>query len=299
MSKIEKKQENRNYYAYLSIWLSVFGNIILFIIKLWAGIVASSVAVIADAWHTLSDSVSSFIVLIGLRISEKKPTKKYPYGFGRADTIASGFLSIMLGFVAFEFLIKGIEKLSNKETAEYSLIVYIAMGLTIIFKEIMARVSIFGAKKSGKKSLKADAWHHRSDAIGSVVIIVGVILSKYFWWIDGVLAIVVSLIIAYTAFEIMRDVLNSIIGTSPDFENKKKIKNVVNKTANMEVFPHHIHLHSYGSHNELTMHIYLPPKFEISLAHKITDNIEKALYEELNMIATIHIEPMPDNIVKN
>ncbi|MEA3450518.1 MAG: cation diffusion facilitator family transporter, partial [Bacteroidota bacterium] len=296
MSKIKKKRENENYYAYLSIWLSIFGNTILFVIKFWAGIVSSSVAVIADAWHTLSDSISSIIVLISVKVSEKKPTKSFPFGFGRADIIASGFLAMMLAFISFEFLIKGIEKLLDKETANYTLIVYVAMGLTIVFKEIMARVSIFAAKKTGRKSLKADAWHHRSDAIGSIVIIIGVFLSKYFWWIDGVLGIIVSLIIAYTSFEIMRDVAKSIIGTSPEFEEKKKIKKVVNNAANMEVFPHHIQLHSYGSHNELTLHIYLPSKFEIFLAHKITDDIEESLKVELNMIATIHIEPLPDNI---
>lgn len=298
MSKVEKKQKNENYYAYLSIWVSIVGNIFLFVLKLWAGLVSSSVAVIADAWHTLSDSISSLIILISVKISEKKPTKDFPFGFGRADIIASGILSMMLAIIAFEFFIKGIDKIINKQVATYGILVYVAMGLTIIFKEIMARISIFGAKKSGKKSLKADAWHHRSDAIASFVIIIGALLNKYFWWIDGVLGIIVSLIIAFTAFEIMRDVARSIIGISPEFEQKKQIKDVVNKAANMQVFPHHIHLHSYGSHNELTLHIYLPPKLEIFLAHELTNAVEKALKKELNMIATIHIEPLPDNIIQ-
>ncbi len=298
MSKVEKKHRNENYYAYLSIWVSIIGNIFLFVLKLWAGLVSSSVAVIADAWHTLSDSVSSLIILVSVKISEKKPTKDFPFGFGRADIIASGILSMMLALIAFEFLIKGIDKIIDKEVATYGVLVYIAMGLTIVFKEIMARISIYGAKKSGKKSLKADAWHHRSDAIASFIIIIGAILSKYFWWIDGVLGIIVSLIIAFTAFEIMRDVARSIIGVSPEFEQRKQIKEVVNTAANMQVFPHHIHLHSYGSHNELTLHIYLPPKLEIFLAHELTNAVEKALKEQLNMIATIHVEPLPDNIIQ-
>lgn len=296
MSKIEKKGRKENYYAYLSIWFSIIGNVLLFGLKIWAGIVSYSVAVIADAWHTLSDSISSLIVLISVKVSEKKPTKDFPFGFGRADVIASGILSMMLAVISFEFLIKGIEKISDKQVANYTSIVYIAMGLTIFFKEIMARISIWGAKKTGIKSLKADAWHHRSDSIASFVIIIGVILSKYFWWIDGLLGIIVSLIIAYTAFGIMKDVTKSIIGVSPVNEQQQEIKNIVNKAANMQVYPHHIHIHTYGSHNELTMHIYLPPKLEIYLAHEMTDAIEMALKVELKMIATIHIEPKPENI---
>lgn len=296
MPKVSKKRKKENFSAYVSIWVSIAGNLILFIIKLFAGITSKSVAVIADAWHTLSDSISSLIVLISLKISEKRPTKQFPFGFGRADTIASGILSIILVVISIEFLIKGIDKLLHKETATYGLIVYVAMGLTIIFKEAMAQISIWGAKKSGKKSLKADAWHHRSDAISSIVIIIGVLLNKYFWWIDGALAILVALIIGYTAFEIMKDVARSVIGESPNEELTNKIKKISNKAATMNVFSHHIHLHSYGNHHELTMHIYLPPNLEIHLAHELTDAIEIALKKELQIVATIHIEPMPENI---
>ncbi len=297
MTKIKKNQRKKNFYAYISAWVSIAGNTILSVLKLIAGISSNSVAVIADAWHTFSDSISSVIVLISIRVSEKKPTQKFPFGFGRADTIASGILSILLAVISIEFFIKGIEKLISKHSAEYKIIVYVAMALTIIFKEIMAQISIWGAKKSGKKSLKADAWHHRSDAISSVVIIIGVFLNKYFWWIDGVLSIVISLVIGYTAFEIMRDVGKSVIGESPDFQMKQKIKKVVNNAAQMQVYPHHINIHSYGNHHELTMHIYLPPDLEIALAHNMTDTIENALKNEMDIIATIHVEPLPENII--
>ena len=299
MTKIKKNQKKQNFYAYIGAWVSIVGNTVLAVLKFIAGMYSNSVAVIADAWHTLSDTISSIIVLISIRVSEKNATQKFPYGFGRADTIASGILSVLLAVVCIEFFIKGVEKLINKHSAEYKIIVYIAMGLTIVFKEIMAQISIWGAKKSGKKSLKADAWHHRSDAISSAFIIIGVVLNKYFWWIDGVLSIFISLIIAYTSFTIMRDVGKSVIGENPNFEMKQKIKKIVNNAAQMQVYPHHIHLHSYGNHHELTMHIYLPPDLEISLAHNLTDVIESALKQEMNIIATIHIEPLPENIIMN
>jgi len=241
MPKLTKKQNSKNFSAYISVWSSIIGNILLFILKLWAGLTTASVAVIADAWHTLSDSISSIIVLIGVKISEKKPTRKFHFGFGRADTIASGILSVLLFIIAIEILIKGAGKLIQYQNSDYSTIVYVAMGLTIIFKEIMARISIWGAKKS----LTANAWHHRSDAISSIVILIGVFLNRFFWWIDGVLAIVVALIIGYTAFEILKDIFISVIDESHDEQFKQKLRNTVNEVAKMEIYPHHIHLHSY------------------------------------------------------
>jgi len=296
MTNLSKNKNPDNFSAYLSIWVSIIGNIILFAFKIWAGIVSKSVAVIADAWHTLSDSISSIIVFIGIKISEKRPTKQFPFGFGRADTLASGILAILLTVISIEFLIKGAEKLISRETATYTAIVYWAMGLTIVLKEIMAQISTWGAKKSGKKSLSADAWHHRSDAISSLVIIIGVIFSKKFWWIDGVLGVLVAIIIAYTAFEIMKDVFKAIIGESPSPELMELIKETVTKTAGMEIYPHHFHIHQYGQHIELTMHIYLSPNIEIIAAHTLTDEIEKDLYEKLNLTTTIHVEPLPENI---
>ncbi len=292
MTKISKKIKKENFSAYLSIWLSIVGNAILFALKFYVGLISKSVAIMADAWHTLSDSYSSVIVLVGIKVSEREPTKKFPYGFGRADTIASGILSFMLAIVAYEFAAKGIEKLIHKETADYGVWVYIALGLTIVLKEIMARISIWAAIKTDKKSLKADAWHHRSDALSSAIIIVGAILNQYFCWIDGVLAIIVALIIAYTAFEIMRDVAKSIIGESPDEEFAEKIKEIVNSTAKFDICPHHLHIHKYGNHIELTFHIYLPDDFQIQTAHNLTDEIEKKLKDKMNITATIHVEPL-------
>ena len=299
MSKVSKKSKEPKFYAYLSIWSSIIGNTILFVLKLIAGMMSSSVAVIADAWHTLSDSISSVIVLIGIRISQKRPDKEHPFGYGRADTIASGILSVLLAVIAFEFLIQGIQKLLNHEIAQYSPFVLYVFTFSVLFKEFLAQVSLWGARKSEQKSLKADAWHHRSDAIASLVIIIAVLLNKKFWWIDGAMGILVSLIIFLTAYEIMRDVAKTIIGTRPDSELQAKIKEISNKVAGRKIFAHNILLHTYGNHREATMHIYLPPETPLNTAHGITDKIEKELKNQLNLHTTIHIEPLPDFLPEN
>jgi cation diffusion facilitator family transporter len=288
-------KKGKDYFALLSIWISIIGNTILFGLKLWAGLMVGSVAVIADAWHTLSDSVSSIIVFIGVKISQKKPDKEHPFGYGKADTIAQGILSVLLSVIAFEFLLKGIGKIVNHSTATYNIWVVYVFVISIIVKETMARISIWAEKKSGKKSLKADAWHHRSDAIASLMIIIGVFLNKYWWWIDGAMGIIVAIIIFVTSIEIMKDVANSIIGKSPDEQQLQEIKDFVNKTVGFELYPHHIHIHEYGHHRELTLHIYLQKDTPLQKAHEITVLLDNQFQKEKQIISTIHVEPLPDS----
>ncbi len=291
-TKIQKQKFNTNFYAYLSAWLSIATNLVLFLLKLWVGLLTNSVAIIADAWHTLSDSISSIIILVGIKISEKKANKKYPFGFGRVDIIASIILGILLSVVGFEFMIKGIKSLLNKDVANFGWLAIVVTIISILVKEAMAQFSFWSAKKTGKKSLKADAWHHRSDALSSLLILIGIFISKYFWWIDGLLGIILALIIFYTAFEILKDNILSFLGESPDDKLIGKLKIIANKEAKFDTALHHVHIHNYGNHTEITFHIVLPAKMTIEQAHKITENIEQQISNELDMIATIHIDPL-------
>ena len=302
MSKFNKKT-NKNkfserFYAYLSGWSSIALNLLLFGLKLWAGIISNSVAVIADAWHTLSDSISSVIVLFGIKISEKKANKKYPYGFGRADIIVSLILGVILCFVGFTFLSKSIAKLFEREHSEYGLLVIIVTIISILVKEGMAQFSMFAYRKTKLKSLKADAWHHRSDAISSLVLIIGIFFNKYFWWIDGTLGIIIALIIFYSAIIILKENISSIFGTSPDISLIKELQKIADKISGRKVYLHHVHIHKYGKHKEVTFHIYLPNEMTIKKSHQLTVKIKKHLKKELGLHATIYIEPISNEKFK-
>lgn len=286
-----KKSYNLKIYAYLGGWVSILGNTVLFVIKMWAGVVTGSISIIADAWHTLSDSVSSIIILIGIKISDKKANKKYPFGFGRADVIASLILGVLLSMIGFEFLVKGIKSLVNQEVVVFGRIALVVTIVSILAKEAMAQFSFWTARKTGKKSLKADGWHHRSDALSSLIILAGIFLSKYFPAIDGLLGIILAIIIFYTAFEVLKESIVSIFGTSPPPEMVEKLKKIANKQAGFDVKLHHVHTHTYGNHTEATYHIVLPPEMTICEAHKIHENIEKQVFIQLGLTSTIRYDP--------
>ncbi|HAF28331.1 MAG TPA: cation transporter [Bacteroidales bacterium] len=284
-------KKDANYLKYLEGWLSIFVNIFLFVIKYWAGIVTGSVAIIADAWHTLSDSISSVVVLVSVKVSSKPADKEHPFGHGRAELIASIIIGMILAVIAFEFVLESFQKLKNHEAVHFGKIAIIATVISIIVKELLAQFAFWAGKKTKSVTLKADAWHHRSDAISSVIILVGIFLGPYFWWIDGVLGMIVAIMIFYAAYEIIRDASNPLMGEEPDIELVNQISEIAKQKSGWDAKVHHIHLHRYGDHTELTFHIKLPKEMNLEKAHDVCSQIEKTIKSDLNIEATIHSEP--------
>ena len=278
--------------AYIEAVSSILLNIILFGFKFWIGIISSSVAIIADAWHTLSDSFSSIILLFGIKISNKPADREHPFGHGRAEIIATVIIGIILAFVGCNFLIASIRKFYSHQAASFGKPAIIITAISVVVKEIMAQFAIWGGKKTGSKLLIADGWHHRTDSFSSLVILFGIFLGKFYWWADSFLGLIMSLLIFHAAFDILKGSVSTLIGKKPDKELQDTIVELVKSKINIPVHLHHLHLHNYGDHKEITFHIELPPKMSLEEAHKIADEMEIYIRSELKIESTIHIEPI-------
>lgn len=270
--------------------VSILGNIVLFGIKLWAGIVSSSAAIVADAWHTLSDSFSSVLVLFGARLSAKPADQEHPFGHGRAELVVALLIGALLAVVAWEFLVEGISRFSNQQAANFGTIAIVVTIASVVFKEAMAQYAFAVYRKTGSNSVKADGWHHRSDALTSLVVLIGIFLGKYFWWADAVMSFVVAIMIFYAAYEIITDSADRILGDQADDKISKKLQTICDRYISGETV-HHIHIHKYGRHSEITFHIRMEGDLTLDDAHEITLKIEKDVRDEMQMEATIHPEP--------
>ncbi len=284
--------QNNNKYIAREGWLSVIGNIFLFGLKYWAGVVTGSLALIADAWHTLTDSVSSIIVLIGGKISNKPADKEHPFGHGRAEHIAAIIIGVLLAIVAFDFVLSAFDKFGTKEKTIFGTVAWVVTILSVLVKEGMAQYAFWAAKKTNSAILKADGWHHRTDALSSVVILIGIAVGKYFWWTDAVLGFIVAIMIGWASFEILSKEIKSLLGESPSDELLLTIRETAQKACKEPLHIHHIHLHKYGNHTELSFHIKLPPQMTIEVAHNICTTVENAIKTELGFEATVHPEPI-------
>ncbi len=273
-------------------WISILGNISLFALKYWAGIATGSLALIADAWHTLSDSVSSVIVLVGGKISRKPADEEHPFGHGRAEHISAIIIGVLLAIVAFDFAVGAVDKFSSKEQTTFGTIAWIATIISIVVKEGMSQYAMWGARKTGSSVLRADGWHHRTDALSSVVILIGIAVGNYFWWTDAVLSFIVALMIGWASYKILSKDITSLLGEKPSDEVLLAIRETAQRTCNRPLHLHHIHIHNYGNHTELSCHIKLPSEMPLEEAHEICTKIELALKKEFGYISTIHPEPI-------
>jgi cation diffusion facilitator family transporter len=285
---------NRNKYWYAKIegWMSLIGNILLFVVKYWAGVVSGSVAMIADAWHTLSDSFSSVIVLIGVKIAQKPPDQEHPFGHGRAESIASIVVGVLLIMVGINFVFQGFERLIEREEAYFGKMAIIVTIISMVVKEIMAQISIRWGKRFKLQSLISDGWHHRSDAISSLVILVGIFAGPHIWWIDGVLGMAVGLLIGYSGLVILNQTFKPLLGENPDSDLTRQINAIGLSVCNADIHLHHVHIHNYGDHSEITFHMRLPGVMPLRDTYMLTSALRRRLKRDLNLNATIYLEPI-------
>lgn len=256
------------------------------------GIQTFSIAIIADAWHTLSDTLTSLVVIIGFKVSSKPADKKHPFGHGRAEVISSIIIGTLLLVVGINFLFASIQRFRNQQSASFNMLAIIMFTISVIVKEGLAQYSFRLGKNINSQSLIADGWHHRSDAIASMMILVGIFIGDYFWWIDSIMGILVSLIIFYTTYKILKESISTLIGEEPSETFKADIIEIVTRSISHDVSLHHLHSHIYGDSKELTFHIRLPADMKLEEAHKIAERLEKEIKNEMDIDTTIHIEPI-------
>jgi len=229
---------------------------------------------------------------VGGKISNKPADDEHPFGHGRAEHIAAIIIGVLLAIVAFDFIMSAIEKFGTKEKTVFGTVAWVVTILSIFVKEGMAQYAFWAAKKADSAILKADGWHHRTDALSSVVILIGIAVGKYFWWTDAVLGFIVAIMIGWASFEILSKEIKSLLGESPSDEVLLLIRETAQTACKTPLHLHHIHLHNYGNHTEMSCHIKLPPEMPLKEAHEICSKVEDAIQNEFGYISTIHPEPI-------
>ena len=275
--------------------LSVVVNAVLFALKFWVGLVTGSIALIADAWHTLSDSLTSIFVAFSVKLQSKKADNEHPFGHGRWEQISSLFVAFILGIIGYDFLISSIERFQNRESVIYGTIAIVITIVSIAVKEILAQIAFYIGRKTDNVIVKADGWHHRSDSLSSVVVLIGILVTKFtadFWWMDSILGMFCALAIFYAAFSILKESISKILGEQPRQDLIDKINEEIKLIYNGDFNTHHFHLHNYISQKELTLHLRLDKNMKNENCHEIATIIEKMIFEKFEMAATIHVEPL-------
>ena len=274
--------------------IAVIGNAFLTIFNIAVGIMSGSYALISEGAHTISDLITSIIAYVGFKVANKPADDEHPYGHGRAEAIAGLVIVVFLAIIAYEILTGAIERLffgGSLAIPEPIAVVMAIIGVVVNF--IMSQRIIELGKRANSPAIVADGKHQRVDILSSIAILFGVLVAQYGYpKLDPIIAFVIALLIAKTAYDIAKENLDTIMGKVPSEDLVEEITEVSN-SVDQVLGTHNIKVNFLGPYATVSLHIELPPEMNLDESHKIVHLVQNKIIEEVDVIrgATVHACP--------
>lgn len=277
-------------------FITIIINIVLSVFKFIAGVVANSSAMISDAVHSASDVVSTIIVMIGIKASQKNSDKKHPYGHERIECVASLLLSVALFITGASIGIEAAKSIVFKTYADKNSIGFLALIaalISIAVKEWMFWYTRSGAKKLSSSALMADAWHHRSDALSSVGALIGIGLSMAgFGVFDPIASIIICILILKVSLDIFKEACSRMIDTAADDETEKKLIETI-KSVEGVIEVNKLKTRLFASKMYVDVEFSADGNLSLTEAHKIAHRVHDILectFPEIKH-CMVHVNP--------
>lgn len=289
--------EKRSIYGMVCGFVGIFFNIILFVGKLLAGIITSSISITADALNNLSDAGSSIVTLAGFKLAAQKPDSKHPYGHGRIEYLAGLAVAAVILIMGFELFRDSIGKVLHPQDTEFSYVVIFILLASILVKCYMAYYNYSIGKEIDSAAVRAAAMDSMSDCIATGAVLVTTVLNHlYGWQLDGYCGILVSFFIMYSGIQAARDSVDPLLGIEPDEEFLQQIEDISLSFDENIVGIHDLMVHDYGPGRKIiSLHAEVPADSNMIQIHDVIDNLEKKLSKDLGCMATIHMDPVAVN----
>ena len=286
----------RQSYGILSGAMGIAFNIILVIIKMFAGYISGSIAIVSDALNNLSDVASSVVTLVGFKLSGQEADEEHPYGHGRLEYIAGLIVSLLIIIMAVELLQSSVNKIMHQSTVEFTPVVGIILAISIIIKLVMFVSNLQASKAIKSATLRSTAMDSISDVFSTGIVLVSVLVAHRFGVnIDGIAGIIVALFILKTGIDAARDTISPLLGEPADKEFVEDVKETVLSHEGV-LGVHDLMVHNYGPGRiMMSLHVEVPSDKTVVEAHDLIDDIERQLKEKYRCMAVIHIDPDSDD----
>ncbi len=271
-------------------------DLLLAVFKIIAGVIGHSGALIADGIHSFSDLLSDGVVFYAAKHSADEADEDHPYGHERFETVATLGLAIILAIIGTGIVVNGFERLSNPSELSHSAWILGVAALSIFSKEALYWYTLKVAKTYKSDMLKANAWHHRSDALSSIVVFVGILGSlNGYLYLDSVAAIVVGLMIIYIAWELGTGATKELVDTSIDAQQVEQLRNAIGMISGVNNV-HSLRTRKIGHRISADVHVQVDPFLSVSEGHIISVSVERVAKECLEDLhdVTVHIDPEDD-----
>jgi cation diffusion facilitator family transporter len=271
-------------------------DLLLGVGKIVVGLLAGSHALIADGVHSLSDLATDFLVLFAAKHSHREADAEHPYGHGRIETLATVALGLALVVVAVGISIDGYQRMARDIVIQHGMVALLTALLSVLSKEWIYQYTVRIGRRLRSNMVIANAWHSRTDAISSVIVIVGVggAMAGYSY-LDGVAAIAVALMIAKIGWDLLWKSLQELIDTALEPEMVEEIRRAILAVDGVRAC-HMLRTRYSGSDSLVDVHILVDPSLSVSEGHQIGERVRKELIEQVEHVSdvTVHIDPEDD-----
>lgn len=282
-----------------AILAGVIINLLLAMVKGVAGVLGNSHALVADAVESVSDVFTSLVVFFAIQFARKGPDKEHPYGHGKAEPIAGAIVSVVLVIAALSIIITSVQNIlmPGKAPAPFTLLVLV---LVIVVKEVLFRLVSRVGGEADSTALKADAWHHRSDAITSAAVFIGILVSivggKGFESADDWAAMVAALIILYNAWRTLKPALGEIMDESAPEEFIDQVRHIAAEVPGV-MGTDKCFVRKMGFHYYVDMHVVVSGDLSVKKGHDIAHQVKDRIIRKKPRITNVfvHIEPYDPN----
>lgn len=283
----------RQSYGMLCGAVGIFLNVLLFLGKFLAGSLSKSIAITADAFNNLSDAGSSFITLVGFKMSGQEPDPDHPFGHGRIEYLSGLIVSGAILIMGYELIVSSIKKILQPEDTAFSLLVVIILICSILVKLYMAYYNFSVGKKIDSSAMKATATDSLSDTVTTTVVLFATLIQHFFGWqIDGCCGVLVGLFILYAGFSAAKDTINPLLGQAPSREFVEQVQQIVLNTDGV-LGMHDLIVHDYGPGRIIiSLHAEVSSNGNILEIHDMIDRLEQTLNKQLHCEAVIHMDPI-------
>ena len=286
----------RSAYGTLSAIVGIILNILLFVGKFLVGTISGSVAIRADAINNLTDAASQIVSLISFRIAAKPADRDHPFGHARIEYVASMIVSMSILIIAYQLLMDSIDKIIHPVATEFRWVTVGVLAASILVKLWLGLFNRRIGKKIDSEVLRATMADSLSDAGATLAVLISTLVYHFTGFDpDAYMGIAVAVLIAFAGIRILSDTKNSILGGAPDAEVVEHIERIVNSYPEA-LGIHDMAVHSYGPGTTMaSLHVEVDGSADIFDTHDAIDRIEKQLYTEAGIHATIHMDPIVTN----
>ena len=268
-------------------------NLLLFVIKLVAGVVSHSVAILADAINNLTDSGSSVIMLVGFKLAGKPADEKHPFGHARMEYLSGVIVSFIVLFLGFELGMTSAKKIFHPEETDFSVLAFVILILSILIKLWQCFFYRSVGKKISSEAIFATSADSRNDAITTAVVLIGAVISRLTdLKLDGWLGLIVAVFIVVSGIKLIKETGNPLLGVAPDPE---LVRSIYTKILSYDgiIGLHDLAVHNYGvGRCFASVHCEVPAEEDILKSHDIIDNIERDFLLNDHIHLVIHLDPV-------